>query len=139
MKAIVLTSANKEQFKEVVKRDQPLLMLYYASWCGHCQVLHPTWEALKKKVEKMDGIAIGEVEYANMQALPASLKNIRGFPTIQVLEKGKVKSEYQGDRRLDSLLAFAKSHAKNVATPKKVTATPAVKKPTVAKKRKVAA
>lgn len=132
MKPIVLTSANKEQFKEATKKDQPMLILYYAEWCGHCQALHPTWEALKKKVEKMDGIVIGEVEYTNMQALPTSLKNIRGFPTIQILEKGKVKTEYQGDRRLDSLLAFAKSHAKVVAAPaKKVVA-----KKLVAKKRK---
>lgn len=137
MKAIVLTQDSKDHFKEAIKREQPMIMLYYASWCGHCQVLHPTWEALKKKVEKLDGISIGEVEYANMNALPASLKNIRGFPTIQVLEKGKVKTEYQGDRRLDSLLAFAKSHAKVTAAPKKPAAAPA-KKP-APKKRKVAA
>lgn len=136
MKAVVLTQTNKDKFKECMKDDKPMLMLYYASWCGHCQALHPTWEALKKKLETQSGIIVGEVEYANMSALPASLQNIRGFPTIQVLEKGKVKSEYQGDRRLDSLMDFAISHSKKATVkPKKATVAVAKKKPTVAKKK----
>lgn len=144
MKALVLTSQNKEDFKVAIKQDRPTLMLYYASWCGHCQSLHPTWEALKKKLELQNGILVGEVEYSNMQALPAGLQNIRGFPTIQVLEKGKVKSEYQGDRRLDALLDFAMSHVrapKPAAKAKAVAAKPktAAAKPKPAAKKKATA
>lgn len=139
MKAVVLTQANKDKFKESMKDDKPILMLYYASWCGHCQALHPTWEALKKKLEVQNGIVVGEVEYSNMSALPASLQNIRGFPTIQVLEKGKVKTEYQGDRRLDSLLEFALNHSKRVVVAKsKKPVAVAKKKPVVAKKKPAA-
>lgn len=118
MKPIVVTTSNKDRFKETISGDKPVLMLYYASWCGHCKALHPTWEALKKKLEVQNGILVGEVEYSNMQALPASLQNIRGFPTIQVLQKGRVKTEYQGDRQLDSLFQFAMRNSP-VSMPKK--------------------
>lgn len=132
MKSFVLTPTNKEEFKVAIKQDKPMLMLYYASWCGHCQALHPTWEALKKKLELQHGIMVGEVEYSNMKALPTGLQNIRGFPTIQVLENGKVKSEYQGDRRLDSLLDYALTYSRVMSkTPAKPAA--AKKKPVVKK------
>lgn len=135
MKAFVLTATNKDDFKTAMKHDKPMIMLYYASWCGHCQALHPTWEALKKKLELQNGIMVGEVEYSNMRALPAGLQNIRGFPTIQVLEKGKVKSEYQGDRRLDSLLDYAMTYSK-VAS--KTPVKPAAAKKPVASPKKPA-
>lgn len=129
MKPIVVTAANKDRFKSTIVGDKPMLMLYYASWCGHCQALHPTWEALKKKLETQSGILVGEVEYSNMQSLPMDLQNIRGFPTIQVLQKGKVKTEYQGDRNLNSLLQFALGHASVPVTRSKPVAKKLVAKP----------
>lgn len=123
MKSIVVTESNKDKFKETISGGKPVLMLYYASWCGHCQALHPMWEALKKKLELQREILVGEVEYSNIQSLPANLRNIRGFPTIQIVQNGKVKTEYQGDRHLDSLLQFAMHHATKPAAKKKPVAT----------------
>lgn len=134
MKPMVVTATNKDRFKTAISGDKPMLMLYYASWCGHCQALHPTWEALKKKLEAQSGILVGEVEYSNMAALPTALQNIRGFPTIQVLSKGKVKTEYQGDRTLASLTQFALSQAAPVVAPKPKAVAVAKKKKAAAKK-----
>ena len=86
-----------------------------------------------------------------MSLLPKPLQNIRGFPTLQVVKKGKVVKEYQGERGHQAIVNFAKEQvspkkavsAPTVATkkpthalPKKAaSAPPAAKKPTLKKKK----
>ena len=61
-----------------------------------------------------------------------------GFPTLQVLEQGRVKDEYAGDRSLQSIVAFALDHAKSAPEPKvKKAKEPAKKAKAPPKKRAV--
>ena len=117
-------SGDVDSVKKILKDKRPILMLYHMTLCPHCQVLKPTWEKVKRKLKSGNGLQIAEVEYSNMSALPASLRQIRGFPTIQMIENGKVKQEYFGDRSMDSIVDFATSNSKKekeVAKPKVAT------------------
>jgi thiol-disulfide isomerase/thioredoxin len=84
--------------------------------CPYCILLKPTWDQVKQNVECY------EVEYSDMHKLPAELQKVRGFPTIQVIDGKKVKSEYVGERSFEGIMNFAKSNGV-----KMVTSTPAKK------------
>lgn len=126
-------AGDNDSVKTMLKDSRPVLMLYHMSMCPHCQILKPTWEKVKRKLKNNKGIIVAEVEYSNMTALPSNLRQIRGFPTIQVLENGKVKQEYFGDRSLASITEFATGYAiepkaEKVAKPKPKTKKVAVRK-----------
>lgn len=118
-----------ESFKKMLKDKRPMLVLYHMTLCPHCQMLKPTWEKVKRKLKSGDGLQVVEVEYSNMSALPSNLRQIRGFPTIQMIEHGKVKQEYFGDRSMNSIVDFAMTHSKSEMSKPKV----------ATKKKKVAA
>lgn len=109
-KSVDIGSKRPEEVKELLAADKPILMLYRMQMCPHCIALQPTWNDVKKRLARDNGLVIAEVEYQYMGLLPSNLRNIRGFPTIHVIEKGKVTDEYNGDRSLDSIVSFAKSH-----------------------------
>lgn len=130
-----ILSGDVESTKKLLKDKRPCLILYHMTLCPHCQILKPTWEKVKRKLKSANGLQVAEVEYSNLSALPAQLRQIRGFPTIQMIENGKVKQEYFGDRSMNSIIDFATSHAKVDAD-----ADASTKKSKVAtKKKRVAA
>ena len=51
MKIIEVNSKNAEKFKNIVKEDKPVLMLYYAEWCPHCQIFKPTWKDIQEELK----------------------------------------------------------------------------------------
>lgn len=138
MKSVELTAQSAGSVMQILQSDQPVLMLCHANWCPHCVSLRPTWRMVKSHLGDAD-ITVVEVEYDNMGLLPARLQNIRGFPTIQVVKSGKVKSQYQGERSLNGILSFALANTKKVravkaksatSPKKKVASKPLKKKPT---------
>ena len=52
MKLLKVSEKSKDSFVEAIKKDKPILVLYFASWCPHCQMLDPTWKKLCKKYDK---------------------------------------------------------------------------------------
>jgi len=136
MKAVELKKETKGDFIKHIKGSTPSLVLYHAEWCPHCVALQPAWKDVKKELEKNPGIVVMEVEYTNMKLLPSQYQNIRGYPTIEVFNEGRVKSEYTGDRSKSSIIEFAVSHAKKVdkkQKPKAETTKPKNKKPAAKK------
>lgn len=84
--------------------SHPILVLFYMKSCPYCILLKPTWNQVKQNVECYD------VEYSDMHKLPVELQKVRGFPTIQVIDGKKIKSEYVGERSFEGILNFAKSN-----------------------------
>ena len=80
------------------------IVKYHADWCGHCQQLKPTW---KKFIDTSDSnkynIASIENEAFNKMS---NQPNVRGFPTIQLLNDGNFLKEHEGDRTPDNFKAF---------------------------------
>lgn len=130
---VQIKSGGEQTVKAMLKDERPVLILYHMNMCPHCQVLKPTWDKVKKKLKTNSGIITAEVEFADMNMLPVQLRQIRGFPTIQVLHRGKVKQEYFGDRSLTSITDFAMQHVKTAEPKKKSTSAKKTKKPAVNK------
>jgi len=107
MKVIKVNPKNKDKFKECVGKDKPMIILFYADWCPHCVAFKPTWDKLAAKLEKNPKVQVAQVEYENIKDIPKKFKNIRGFPTIQMIKGGKVISEYDGVRTVEDLEKYA--------------------------------
>src|ERR1051326_9072835 len=88
---IEITDANFET--EVLKSNVPVLIDFWAAWCGPCRALAPAVEAIadqykgRVKVGKLDVDANGST---------SSRFNIRGIPTLLVIKDGQVKEQIVG-------------------------------------------
>ena len=76
---------------------------FYAPWCGHCRRLEPTWNELAEKIG-------GKVNIAkiNVDESPSTAErfNIKGFPTLIFLRRGKFYKYTSSDRTLETLERF---------------------------------
>ncbi|TFK55920.1 protein disulfide isomerase [Heliocybe sulcata] len=111
----VYTLVGKE-FDEVVFDDsKDVFVEFYASWCGHCKRLKPIWDTLGEKfAEIKDRIVIAKMEATENDLPPSVPFRISGFPTLKFKPAGsKEFLDYDGDRSLESLVAFVEEHAKN--------------------------
>ncbi|KAF8897574.1 protein disulfide isomerase [Infundibulicybe gibba] len=105
-----------QQFEEVVFDDsKDVFVEFYASWCGHCKRLKPTWDSLGDKYASIkDRLVIAKMD-APENDLPASVPfRVTGFPTLKFKPAGsKEFVDYEGDRSLENLVAFVEENAKN--------------------------
>jgi thioredoxin-like negative regulator of GroEL len=133
MKTLEINTKNKKRVDTLIKKDTPTVILFHMNGCSHCTALYPVWKEVTGEFEKLKGIDLAEVEFASIGLLPDNIrKNIAGFPTIQIIQKGKPISEYMGDRSKETIIEFINKYKLPEATkPKKPSATkkPSVKKP----------
>ena len=84
MQPIVLTSENFEN--EVLKSDVPVLVDFWASWCGPCKMLSPVVDEI---AEEADGFKVGKVDTDQESELCIKY-GIQSIPTLIVFKDGEV-------------------------------------------------
>lgn len=89
-KAIEVTDAN---FDEIIKSDKPVLIDFWAEWCGPCKMIGPIVEELAGDYEGKAVIAKMDVDM-NPQ-VPAKF-GIRSIPTLLVFKNGQVVDKQIG-------------------------------------------
>lgn len=78
--------SKKPTFKELLNGDQPVLIDFYATWCGPCMTMNPVLKEVAKKVAgKAKIIKIDVDKYAKMGAD----MGVMGVPTFMIFKNGK--------------------------------------------------
>lgn len=92
------TDQNFDQ--EVLKSDKPVLVDFWAPWCGPCQMMGPIIEDLAKQ---MDGKAkVGKMNVDENSKMSAEY-GIMSIPAIKIFKGGKVVREFVGVQNVDAL------------------------------------
>ena len=102
MAAIVLTTDNFEE--EVLKSEVPVLVDFWATWCGPCQALSPIVEEVAGEVE---GVKVGKVDVDDQDKLARKYK-IFSIPTLLVFKNGEVAERSVGAVPKEKILEMLK-------------------------------
>jgi thioredoxin 1 len=96
--------------KEVLQADEPVLVDFWAAWCGPCRMMNPTLHALARDYK------VCKVNVDTNQEL-ARVYNISSIPALLIFQGGRVAARYTGvtteavlRSALESLRDGAKSH-----------------------------
>lgn len=74
-------------FSEIVNSDRPVLVDFFATWCGPCQMLMPVLKQVKDSLG--DRVTIIKIDVDKNQELASRFK-VRGVPTLALFQHGKV-------------------------------------------------
>ena len=94
------TGVKKKSFSQVINDDIPVLVDYYADWCGPCKMMTPILKDLKKQMG--DSINILKID-AEKNADAAIRYQVRGVPTLILFKKGQILWQQSGVVQLAQL------------------------------------
>jgi len=100
-----ITDSTFEQ--EVLKSDAPVLVDYWAEWCGPCKMIAPILEEVAR--DYGDKIRVVKVNVDENQAIPSKY-GIRGIPTLMLFRNGAVVDTKVGALSKSQLTVFLDSH-----------------------------
>lgn len=100
MSVLKITQANFEN--EVLRSDKPVLLDFWASWCGPCRMLSPVVDEI---AEENPQVKVGKINVDEEGELAASF-GIMSIPTLVVIKNGKVVNQSVGVVPKQKILAM---------------------------------
>ena len=95
-------SINKNNFEEIRNGNKPVLLDFYADWCGPCRMVSPIVDEI---AEERDDIVVGKINVDNEPQLAEQFE-VFSIPTLVVLKNGKVVNQSAGARPKAQILAM---------------------------------
>lgn len=90
-----LVNVNKDSFEaEVLSSDKPVIVDFWAEWCGPCKALAPILDEISNEVEGAKVVKVNVDEAGEL----AQQYGIRGIPTLIFFKDGEVKSTLVGNQ-----------------------------------------
>ena len=100
---LIFTSENFE--KEVLQSDKPVLVDFFATWCGPCKAMHPVLEELDLE----EDFKVGQVDIDEYPELVSKYR-IMSVPFFIVFKNGEVAGKTIGVQSKEELLALIREH-----------------------------
>ncbi len=106
----VITITDNEFESEVLQSEQPVLVYFWASWCGPCKLMSPLVNLAATKYS--DRLKIVKME---VDPNPATVKNyqVEGVPAFRLVQGEKLLASTEGAIGKDRLLQFLEQHLSN--------------------------
>jgi thioredoxin 1 len=98
MSVVTLTKENFEQ--EVIKSDKPVLIDFWAAWCGPCRMVGPVVEQIANEHPEYK---VGKIDVDSQPELAGQF-SIMSIPTLLVFKDGKIHNKTVGVTSKDNLL-----------------------------------
>ena len=93
---------NHDNFNSIASGDKPVLIDFYADWCGPCRMVAPIIEEI---ANERDDIIVGKVNVDHEGDLAARF-NVYSIPTLVVMKGGKILNQVSGARPKEQILAL---------------------------------
>jgi thioredoxin 1 len=100
-----VTDSNFDQ--DVLKSDQPVLVDFWAAWCGPCRAIAPIVDELAQQFQGK--IKVGKMDVDSNSATPMRYK-VTGIPTLLVFKGGQVVEQLVGYRPKDAIQQALEKH-----------------------------
>lgn len=99
MSTLKITTENFEQ--EVMNSDKPVLLDFWASWCGPCKMVGPIVEEVAE--ETANSIKVGKINVDEQPELAQTFK-VMSIPTLVVMKNGKIAQSSVGFKSKQAIL-----------------------------------
>lgn len=101
------TSNKKETFRDVLKSGIPVLVDFYADWCGPCQMMKPVLQELRQKFG--DSLRILKIDVDKNPAVAEAFQ-VQGIPTLILFKNEEIKWRQSGAMGASQLENILKQH-----------------------------
>lgn len=102
MSVMTITAANFEE--EVIRSDKPVLLDFWASWCGPCRMVSPIIDTI---ADERPDIKVGKINVDEESALAAKF-GVVSIPTLVVMNNGEIVNKTVGARPKEAILDMLK-------------------------------